>query len=196
MMVDLPKDSSKIMKLLIDFVYHGNCELENLDDIFPVLEVFDRYQINKNPFYHMCSDIIIAKLDSSNCLTLLPKFSSVMSEEGTRKAANRVMQYTNNDFIAKFDDIKELPEEVLLQLLQIDITNHEVDIFDFLVKWYDYQSKDLGRSLLLTRQIFRCIRYSLIIPQILSSRVVARCDLVSKQLLGDAYHYIYNSCKP
>ena len=119
-----------------------------------------------------------------------------MSEEGTRKAANRVMQYTNNDFIAKFDDIKELPEEVLLQLLQIYITNHEVDIFDFLLKWYNYQSKDLGRSLQLTQQIFRCIRYSLIIPQILSSRVVARCDLVSKQLLGDAYLYIYNSCKP
>ena len=44
MMVDLPKDSSKIMKLLIDFVYCGNCELESLDDIVPVLEVFDRYQ--------------------------------------------------------------------------------------------------------------------------------------------------------
>ena len=196
MAVDLPKDSSKIMKLLVDFVYQGNCELGNLDDILPVLEVFDRYQINKNPFYHMCSEIIVTRLDYSNYLTLLPKFASVMSEEGTRKAASKVMLYTNNDFINKFDDTKELPEEILIQLLQMDITNHEVDIFDFLVKWHDYQSKDLGRSLRLTQQIFRCIRYSLIIPQILSFRVVARCDLVSKQLLGDAYHYIYNSCKP
>ena len=196
MTVDLPKDSCKIMKLLVDFVYHGNCELGNLDDIFPVLEVFDRYQINKNPFYHMCSDIIVAKLDSSNYLTLLPKFASVMSEEGTRKAASKVMLYTNNDFITKFDDTKELPEEILIQLLQMDITNHEVDVFDFLVKWHDYQSKDLGRSLRLTQQIFRYVRYSLIIPQILSSSVMARCDLVSKQLLSDAYHYIYNSCKP
>ena len=39
--VNLPKDSSRMMKLLIDFVYCGNCELNNLDDILPLLEVFD-----------------------------------------------------------------------------------------------------------------------------------------------------------
>ena len=194
--VELPNDSSKTMKLLIDFVYYGNCELNNLDDIFPLLEVFDRYQINKLPFYHSCSEFILANLDSSNYLVLLPKFSSVMSEEGIRKAACKVMHYTNNDFITKFDSTKDLPEEVLLHLLQMDITNHEVDVFDFLVKWHDYQSKDLGRSLRLTKQLFQYIRYSLIIPQILSSRIVKRCDLVNNQIIGDAYHYIYNSCKP
>ena len=196
MTIDLPKDTSRTFKLLIDFVYCGTCELKNLDDIFPLLEVFDRYQINKVPFYHSCSEFILANLDSSNYLVLLPKFASVMSEESLRKVANKVMCYTNNDFIAKFDSTKDLPEEVLLQLLQMDITNHEVEIFDFLVKWHDYQSKDLGRTLKLTHQLFCFIRYSLIIPQILSSRVIARCDLVNNQLIADAYHYIYNSCKP
>ena len=138
--VELPNDTSKTMKLLIDFVYYGNCELNNLDDIFPLLEVFDRYQINKLPFYHSCSEFILANLDSSNYLVLLPKFSSVMSEEGIRKAACKVMHYTNNDFITKFDSTKELPEKVLLYLLQMDTANHEVDVFDFLVKWHDYQS--------------------------------------------------------
>ena len=194
--VDLPKDTSKTMKLLIDFVYCGKCELKNLDDILPLLEVFERYQINKVPFYHSCSEVMLANLDSSNYLVLLPKFASVMSEEGIRKVANKVMHYTNNDFIAKFDSTKDLPEEVLLRLLQMDITNHEVDVFDFLVKWHDYQTKDLSRTLRLSRQLFFYVRYSLIIPQILSSRVVARCDLVNNQLIGDAYHYIYNSCKP
>ena len=196
MAIDLPKDNYNTMNLLIDFVYHGSCELKNLDDIFPILEAFDRYQINKNPFYHMCSEMIVAKLDSSNYLTLLPKFSSVMSEEGTRKAANRVMQYTNNDFITKFDGTKDLPEKVLLQLLQMDITNHEVDVFDFLVKWHDYQTKDLDKSLQLTSKLFKCVRYSLIIPQMLTSRVMPRTDLVDRQQLIDAYYYIYNSCKP
>ena len=194
--VDLPKDTSKTMKLLIDFVYCGKCELKNLDDILPLLEVFDRYQINKVPFYHSCSEVILANLDASNYLVLLPKFASMMSEEGIRKAANKVMHYTNSDFIAKFDSTKDLPEEVLLQLLQMDITNHEVDVFDFLVKWHDYQTKGLSRTLKLSRQLFCYVRYSLIIPQILSSRVVARCDLVNNQLIGNAYHYIYNSCKP
>ena len=194
--VDLPKDSSETFKLLIDFVYCGRCELKIPDDIFPLLEVFDRYQINKVPFYHTCSEFILSDLDSSNYLVLLPKFASVMSEEGIRKAANKVMHYTSSDFIAKFDSTKDLPEEVLLQLLQMDITNHEVDVFDFLVKWHDYQTKDLGRTLQLTHQLFCFVRYSLIIPQILSSRVVARCDLVNNQLIADAYHYIYNSCKP
>ena len=194
--VDLPKDTSKMMKLLIDFVYCGKCELKNLDDILPLLEVFDRYQINKVPFYHSCSEVILANLDSSNYLVLLPKFASIMSGEGIRKAASKVMHYTNNDFIGKFDSTKDLPEEVLLQLLQMDITNHEVDVFDFLVKWHDYQTKDLSRTLRLSRQLFCYVRYSLIIPQILSSTVAARCDLVNNQLIGDAYQYIYNSCKP
>ena len=90
----------------------------------------------------------------------------------------------------------DLPEEVLLQLLQMDIANHEIDVFDFLVKWHNYQTKDLGTSLQMTQQFFRYIRYSLIIPQVLSSKVVVRSDFVNSQQLGDAYHYIYNSCKP
>jgi len=194
--IDLPKDSCKIMGLMVDFVCYGTCKLNDVDDIFPLLEAFDRYQINKIPFYYTCSGFILSQLDISNYLTLLPKFASVMSEEGIKRAANKVMCYTKNDFIVNFDNSKDLPEEVLLQLLQMDITNHEVDVFDFLVKWYDYQTKDLGKSLQLTSQLFQCVRYSLIIPQILSSRVVARCSLVSKQLLSDAFHYIYSSCSP
>ena len=146
MTVDLPKDYN-IMGLLVDFVYHGSCEVKNLDDIFPILEAFDRYQINKIPFYH-----ILAQMESTNYITLLEKFAKVMSEEGIRKAANKVMCYTNRDFITNFDTTKDLPEEVLLQLLQMDISNHEIDldVFDFLVKWHNYQTKDLGTSLQMT----------------------------------------------
>ena len=195
MTVDLPKDSSKIINLLIDFVYRGSCEL-NLDDIFPALEAFDRYQINTVPFYHMCSDVVLASMESSNYPTMLQKFAKVMSQEGVKKAANKVMCYTNRDFIANFDTTKDLPEEVLLQLLQMDITNHEIDVFDFLVKWHDYQTKDIGRSLQKIQQLFHYVKYSMIIPQVLSSKVVARSDLVDNQLIRDAYHYIYNSCRP
>ena len=196
MTMDLPKDSFEIMGLVIDFLYNGSCELKNLDDIFQIFKVFDQYQINKAPFYHMCSEVILAQMESSNYLTLLQKFAKVMNEEGIRKAANKVMFYTNNDFIVNFDSTKDLPEEVLLHLLQMNISNHEIDVFEFLVKWHDYQTKELNVSLQLTRQLFCHIKYSLIIPQILSSRVATRSDLVSNQLLGDAYHYIYNSCKP
>ena len=198
MTVDLPKGHFEIMSLVIDFVYHGSCGLKNLDDIFQILEVLDQYQINEAPFYHMCSEVILGQMESSNTLTLLQKFAKVMSKEGIRKVANcnKVMSYTNDDFIANFDSTKDLPEEVLLHLLQMNITNHEIDVFEFLVKWHDYQTKDLSVSLQLIQQLFCYIRYSLIIPQILSSRVATRSDLVSSQLLGDAYYYIYNSCKP
>ena len=56
-------------------------------------------------------------MDSSNHLTLLPKYVSVMSEEGHKKAADKVMSYTNNNFVNKFDQTKDLPEEVMLPLL-------------------------------------------------------------------------------
>ena len=196
MTVDLPKDSSEILSYVIDFVYHGSCELKNLDNIFQILEAFDRYQINKVPFYHMCGEVILTQMESSNYLYLLQKFAKVMNEEGIRKAANKVMLYTNDDFIAKFDDNKDLPEEIMLQLLQIDTAHHEIEIFDFLEKWHDYQTNNLGKSLQLTQKLFQSVRYSLIIPQLLTAKVLPRSDLINKQLLLDAYHYIYNSCKP
>ena len=64
MTVDLPKDSSEILSHVIDFVYHGSCELKNLDNIFQILEAFDRYQINKVPFYHMCGEVILTQMES------------------------------------------------------------------------------------------------------------------------------------
>ena len=190
--VSLPSDNWNTMKLLIDFVYNGECEVNSHDDIVPLLEVIDRYQINKVPFQHMIGEAVLAKLDSSNYLTLLPKFASVMSEEANRKAAEKVMAYTKYDIIAD-ESTREIPEEVLLPILQIfNLTCHDSQLFDFLVNWHDYQTRILEKSLHLTSEIFKCIRYSLIIPQILSSKV-ANCDLVDKQLLSQAYHYIYTS---
>ena len=67
----------------------------------------------------MCDEAILSQMDSSNYLTLLLKYVSVMSEESHKKAANKVMGYTNNDFVTKFnvsldDQTKNLREEVIL----------------------------------------------------------------------------------
>ena len=106
------------------------------------------------------------------------------------------MSYTNNDFVTKFDQTKDLPEEVMLPLMKcFGITCYDIEIFEFLVKWHTYQTNDLKMSLHLTPQLFQCIRYSLIIPQLLSSKV-ATCDLSDKQLLSEAYLYLYNSSSP
>ena len=192
--VDLPKENYSTMKLLIDFVHKGSCDLDNLDAILPLIAAFDYYQINKTPFLHMCGEAILSQLDSSNYLTLLPKYVSVMSEESHKKAANMVMSYTNNDFVTKFDETKDLPEEVMLPLLQrADIDCHEVDIFNFLAKWHDYQTQQLGRSLKLTQKLFQSIRYQVMIPQMLSSKVV-NCVHADKHLLSNAYQYMHNSC--
>ena len=192
--VALPSDSYKVMKLLIDFVYNGKCEVSNLDDFLPLFEVLDRYQINKIPFHYMIGEAVLAKLHSSNYLTLLQKFASIMSEEGNRKAAEEVIRYTKGNITGAIqNNTLSLPEEVLLPLLQTcNLQCHDLDIFNFLVKWHNYQTKSLKKSLKLTAQIFRCIRYSLIIPQILTS-TVARCDFVDKRLISEAIDYIYNS---
>ena len=192
--IALPSDSYKVIKLLIDFVYNGKCEVSRLDDLLPLLEVLDRYQMNKIPFQHLISEAVLAKLCSSNYLTLLPQFASVMSDEGNRKAAGEVIKYIKGNIIGIIqDDIVSLPEEVLLPLLQTCCLQcYDLDVFNFLVKWHNYQTKTLNKSLKLTAQIFRCIRYSLIIPQILTS-TVARCDLVDKQLISEAIDYIYNA---
>ena len=193
--IALPSDSCKSMKILIDFIYNGKCEVSHLDDILPLLEVTDRYQINKVPFQHMIGEAVLVKLNSSNYVTLLPKFASVMSEEANRKAAEKVISFAGYAFIKNCNS-ELLPEEVLLPLLlTVPLTCHDLEIFNFLVKWYNHQTKSLGKSLQLTSELFRCVRYSLIIPQLLLSKV-AGCDAVDKQLVSDAIRYIQTSAHP
>ena len=146
------------------------------------MEVAERYQISKVPFLHMCGKAILSQSDSSNYLTLLPKYVSVMSEESHKNAADKVMSYINNDFVSKFDETKDLPGEVLLLLLnRNDLASHEIDVFNFLGKWYDYQKDNTQNVFQLALKLFQCVRYSVIIPQLLSS-VVARCPQVDKDL--------------
>ena len=165
--------------------------MDCVDDILPLLEVMDRYQLNKGAFYHVCGKVILANMDSSNYLTLLPKFVAVLNEESMRKAADKVMCYTNCDFIDKFDETKDLPEEVLLLLLQRnDIANPEIDIFDFLIKWYEYQTKELQKSPKMVSQLFQCIRYFLITPHLLLTKV-GTSPLVDKHLLAEAIDHLY-----
>ena len=158
------------------------------------MEVVDRYQMDKDVFYHACGKIVLAKLDSSNYLTLLPKFFSVLNEESIKKAADKVMCYSDSNFIRMFDETKDLPEDVLLSLLQRDdIADPEIEIFDFLVKWYDYQTKELGKTLNLVSQLFQSIRYFLINPRLLLTKV-ANCPFVDRHLLSQAIDHLYQGC--
>ena len=190
--VNLKEEKSKIVNLFIDFVYNGDCKLESLDDVLPLMKVVDYYQINKVSFQLKCSKIILAELDSSNYLNLLPKFACVMSEESIEKAADWAMYYSNYDVIGKFDETKTLSEEVLLNLLQRnDIHCPEIDIYDYLVKWHTYQTEELHKALKLVPQLFKHIRYTLMNPQFLLGKV-AKCPHVNKQLLMEALNCLYN----
>ena len=188
---DLPADSYKVIKLLVNLVYNGSCRPDSLDDILPLNEVMDRYQMKKGAFYHMYGEVVLTQLNSSNYLTLLPKFVGVLNKECINRAADKVMCYTNCSFIDKFDQTKNLPEEILLPLLQRnDIPNPELDIFDFLIKWHEYQTKELKKTLNLVSELFQCIRYFLINPHLLHTKV-AICPLVDKNTLTEAIDYIY-----
>ena len=194
--VDLPKDSCKIMKLLFNAVFEESCEMESLGDILPLIEVAERYQINKVPLQQMYGEAILSELSLSTYLTILPKYASFMSDDSLKKAAKKIIHYTNNAWIANFDTTKDLPEEILLFLLKRkDIPCNELDVFRYLVKWYEYQTKELGNSIQLTTELFQCIRYSLIFPQILLTEV-SICELVDKQLVTKALSMIYTSCNP
>ena len=184
--VNLQEENSKIMKLLINFIYNRDCQFDNLDDVLPLMKVVDYYQINKVPFHLKCGKVILAELHSANYLVLLPKLACVMSEESIQKAADKVMCYCKCDFISNFDKTKDLPEEVIAYLLaRNDIQNPEIEIFDFLVKWYEYQTKELNNTLKLVPQLFHTIRYSVINPELLHDKV-AKCIHVDKHLLTEA----------
>ena len=191
--VELPSDSYKIMKLLLEIVFEESCEMESVDDIIPLMEVVERYQINKAPIQQMCDEAILTQMNAKNYFILLPKFASLMNEVNIKKAADKVMSFTRKNFIANCHQANNLPEEVMLPLLQHkDLSNHDLKIFEFLLNWHKHQTRSLGKSLRLTSRLFECVRYTRIIPQILTSKV-ANCKLVDKQLLSDAYNFIYSN---
>ena len=194
--VELPKDNYKVTKLFIDFVYNGTFNLDCLSDLFPLMEVADRYQINKVPLMQLCGECILSELHSGNYSALLLNFASLMTEEDYKKAAEDVVYYTDSKLMDDFKLTKLLPEEVVLPLYQCSsIDCPESELFYFAVDWHEYQKNKLRKSLKLVPEIFQCIRYTLIIPQILSSKV-ARCDLVDECLLAQAFCYFYSSCLP
>ena len=194
--VSLPKDNYKIINLLLNAIFEESCKMESLDDIFPLMEVAERYQVNKVPLQRMCSEAIVSQLSLSTYLTILPKYANLMSEDSLRKAAGKIMLYTKNACITDFDKAKRIPEEVLLFMLKRkDIPCNELELFRYLVKWHKYQNTYLGNSLQLTAPLFRCIRYSLIFPHLLLTEV-ANCELVDKQLITEALNQIFTSCDP
>ena len=76
---------------------------------------------------------------------------------------------TDCNFINQLVYTECLPEEVLLSLLQRNnIRNTEIEMFDFLVEWYDYQTKKLNKTLKLVHLLFhdQCIRCALINSQL------------------------------
>ena len=146
--VDLPSDSYKIMKLFLEIVFKESCEMESLDDIIPLMEVVERYQINKTPVQQMCDEAILTQMNANNYFTLLPKFAGLMNEVNIKKAADKVMSFAHNNFIANCHQATNLPEEVMLPLLQHkDLRNHDLEIFEFLLKWHEHQTRSLGKSL-------------------------------------------------
>jgi len=190
--VDLPAESYNSTKLLIDFIHTRVCEIESLDDIVPLMELFDRYQINKAPIQRIFDETILSQLTSSNYFTLVPKYSSLMNKESHKRIADKIMNFTKNNFVSNFDEVKDLPEEVMLLLLQSDgICTYEGDILEFLIKWYNYQKEELKQQLKLTPQLFQCIRYPLIIPHLLLEKI-SSYDCVEKKIFEKALKSVFN----
>ena len=80
---------------------------------------------------------------------------------------------------------------MLLCLLQKNnVYNPEIELFTFLVKWHDYQTKELQKELTLVPKLFQSIRYFLISPRLLLTKV-AGYSYVDKQVMMEALDNLY-----
>ena len=191
--LDLPADNYKI-NLLLNAIFNESCEIESPNDIFSLMEVAERYQINKAPLQQMCSEAILSELSCCTYSTILPKYACLMSDDSLKKAAEKVVLFTKNAWIKDFNKVKVLPEEVLLFLLKRkDIPCSELEVFRYLVKWHKHQATNLGNSLQLATELFQCIRYSLIFPQILLTEV-ATCGAADKKLMTETLNLVHADC--
>jgi len=189
--VEIPDKKLKIMQMLFDAVFQGSCEIDSLDDIVPLMEVADYYQIEKKPLQEMCGEAVIKQFETNKIIDteLLSKFATVMSEQSIKRMADMILNIMKN----KFTELYSLPEKVLYHLLQRDdIDCEEVEIFKYLYLEHIQQQAKPSK---ITASLFAQIRYSLIPPQFLLTEVT-KCDLVDKQQVHKAIEDIYTDCTP
>ena len=116
--VDLPDKNFKIMQKLLDVIFKGSCEIDSFDDIVPLMEAADYFQIEKKPLQVMCGEIVIKQFESNNTIDteLLSKFANFMSEQSVKIVVDMILRFTKN----KFTQLCGLPEQVLHHILQRD----------------------------------------------------------------------------
>ena len=113
--------------MLLDTLFKGSCEMDSLDDIIPLMEVLERYQIKKELIQQRCDEAILAQLNS-NILDKLSTLVNVMSEESIKKAVDITMMHCKKNFT----QFRHLPEKILCHLLQRnDIATSEIDIYRY-----------------------------------------------------------------
>ena len=179
----------KTMQMLLDAVFKGSCEMDSLDDIVPLIEAADYYQIEKKPLQQMCDEAILSQFETRNWIdvTLLSRCAKVMGERSIQRVVEMIMNSTKHNFTT----LHNLPEQILYQLLQRnDLNCEEVEIFKYL--WNQPFST---RPSPTTPGLFALVRYSLIPPQYLFTQV-SRLEFVDKNQVHKAIEKICTSCVP
>ena len=192
--VDIPDKKLRIMQMLLDAVFKGSCEMDSLDDIVPLIEVADYYQIEKKPLQQMCDEAILTRFEMNSTIDtqLLSKCAKVMSEQSIKKVVEMVMNFTKS----KFTQLSDLPEQVLHHLLQRnDIDCEEVEIFNYLYDHHIIGQRNQTKLSQITASHFALVRFSLIPPQYLLTEVI-KCEVVDKEQVHKAIENIYTSCAP
>ena len=179
--IELPEHSYATMRLLMDFIYTGQCRINELDDILLLLQALDYFQIDVPSLRHVCGRKLLCHMNVFNCCSLAAKFSQVLDDD----KHNKIIVFIAMNF-AKIseEEFFNLPLESLILLLKnVELFAEEIYIFKRVVNWHWHSGSSLTPE--KTTELFGQIRYTLMIPEVLKTEVMAN-SLANEDGVGRA----------
>ena len=165
--IELPEHSYTTIKLLMDFIYTGQCRINELDDILLLLQALDYFQIDVPSIKHVCGSKILCHMNTFNCCSVVAKFSQVLDDAKLNKA---IVFIARNFTKISEEEFFNLPIESLILLLQnVELFAEENYVFKRVVNWHQHSGSSLTAE--KTTELFGQIRYTLMTPEVLRTEV-------------------------
>lgn len=163
---DVLNVDSKLMKTIVDYVYHGNCEV-TLENVEPLLEAAHRFQLLG--IIQLCSKFLVKSMTPENALKLYKQGKPYACQEIQRQGKLYLLH--NFKEILQKDEFLKLEFEELEDLLRDDLLNirNEETAFHAIKTWIEHAPHERSPRIV---ELLQCVRFGLMNLQFFSGVVL------------------------
>ncbi|KAM7448469.1 Kelch-like protein 2 [Porites harrisoni] len=167
--------TESVMRKTLGFIYTGNVQILNEDDVSDMVVIADYlFLLNLKT---LAAQALQQKLNASNSISIFRFAYEYRCEELVSKAKNFLLANFTELFAANHEDVLEMSSEELIMLISSDElpVKMEKDVFDIILAWINHD-RNMRKNCFT--ELFRHVRLVYISRDSLCSDIVTN-DLVT-----------------